>query len=48
MGRLMEETGLTQDQSEYMATIRNCGENLLSVINDIMDYTKLETAGMPN
>lgn len=45
MGRLMEETGLTPDQSEYISTIRNCGENLLAVVNDIMDYTKLEAAG---
>jgi len=46
MGRLMEETGLTPDQSEYVSTIRNCGENLLSVVDDIMDYTKLESSGI--
>ena len=46
MGRLMEETGLTSDQSEYISTIRSCGENLLSVIDDIMDYTKLESSGL--
>lgn len=46
MGKLMEGTGLTPDQSEYVATIRNCGENLLSVINDVLDYTKLESADM--
>lgn len=46
MGRLMEETGLTPDQSEFLSTIRSCGENLLSVIDDIMDYTKLESSDL--
>eukprot|EP00026_Physarum_polycephalum_P001158 Phypoly_transcript_01159.p1 GENE.Phypoly_transcript_01159~~Phypoly_transcript_01159.p1 ORF type:complete len:1003 (+),score=175.51 Phypoly_transcript_01159:241-3249(+) len=44
MARLMEETGLTPDQTECISTIRSCGESLLSVIDDIMDYTKLESS----
>lgn len=42
MSRMLQETGLTLDQTECVATIQYCGETLLSVINSILDYTKLE------
>eukprot|EP00026_Physarum_polycephalum_P001583 Phypoly_transcript_01585.p1 GENE.Phypoly_transcript_01585~~Phypoly_transcript_01585.p1 ORF type:complete len:1072 (+),score=167.91 Phypoly_transcript_01585:208-3216(+) len=45
MSRMLQETGLTMDQTECVSTIQCCGETLLSVINSILDYTKLEATG---
>ena len=47
MASLLEETQLTKEQREYTQSIRNCGENLVSVIKDmlftdVMDYSKME------
>jgi signal transduction histidine kinase/CheY-like chemotaxis protein len=36
MASLLAETNLTKEQKEYAKTIRLCGENLLTVINDIL------------
>lgn len=45
MSQILTESGLTMDQMESVATIQNCGETLLAVINSILDYTKLEASG---
>jgi two-component system, sensor histidine kinase len=45
MSRILQDTELTMDQTECVATIQHCGETLLSVINSILDYTKLEASG---
>jgi signal transduction histidine kinase/CheY-like chemotaxis protein len=47
MTSLMTETTLTSEQQEYTDTIRECGDNLLKVVNDILlkdilDYSKVE------
>jgi CheY-like chemotaxis protein/signal transduction histidine kinase len=44
MASLLGETSLTQEQKEYAQTIGQCGENLMTVINnmlisDVLDYT---------
>jgi len=44
MASLLAETPLTQEQKEYAQTIGVCGENLMTVINDmlisdVLDYT---------
>ncbi len=42
MGELMEETPLTSDQKEYVQLLRSAGSTLLSLINDILDLSKIE------
>ena len=42
MVTLLEDTELSQEQAEYLSSIRSCGDGLLVVINDILDISKLE------
>lgn len=39
---LVLDTGLTQEQHEYLDISRTSAESLLSVINDILDFSKIE------
>lgn len=43
MASLLASTKLSDEQREYTDTIQNCGESLLVVINDILDYSKIES-----
>ncbi len=42
MADLLMETDLTEEQRLYASTIRNSGEALLVIINDVLDYSKIE------
>jgi signal transduction histidine kinase/CheY-like chemotaxis protein len=51
MASLMAETSLTDEQREYNDTIRDCGDSLLKVVNDILlndllEYSKVESGKM--
>ncbi|MBR9837499.1 MAG: response regulator [Rhodobacteraceae bacterium] len=42
MADLLSDGALSEDQQLYVATIRTSAEALLKIINDILDYSKLE------
>ena len=42
MADMLMETGLTEEQRLYASTIKNSGEALLVIINDVLDYSKIE------
>ena len=42
MSQLLEYTDLTQEQQEYVTALKISGENMLSLINDILDLSKIE------
>lgn len=46
MADLLTETPLTEDQRLFVDTIRNSGEALLVIINDVLDYSKIEADKM--
>ena len=43
MTELMSDTSLTPRQREYTLTIRASGENLLALLNETLDWTRLES-----
>jgi signal transduction histidine kinase len=43
MAGLLAESPLTDEQRDFAQTIRSSGDHLLAVINDILDYSKLES-----
>jgi signal transduction histidine kinase/CheY-like chemotaxis protein len=42
MAQLLEGTKLDSEQEQYVGTIRSSSESLLAIINDILDYSKIE------
>jgi two-component system, sensor histidine kinase len=44
--QLLAATRLEDSQRDYLSIIRNSGDNLLSLLNDILDMTKIEAGKM--
>jgi len=42
MADVLTDTGLSAEQKLYVDTIKNSGEALLVIINDVLDYSKIE------
>jgi signal transduction histidine kinase/CheY-like chemotaxis protein len=42
MAGLLAETRLAADQRSYLAAVRDCGEHLLGLVNDILDLARLD------
>jgi signal transduction histidine kinase/ActR/RegA family two-component response regulator len=42
VAELLRDTGLSQEQGEYVEIIERSGYSLLGIINDILDFSKLE------
>ncbi len=45
-GELLAQENLTSQQAEYVDTILGCAKSLLYLINDILDYSKIEAGKM--
>lgn len=46
MTSLLAETSLSEEQKDYVETIQASGDTLLRIINDILDYSKIESGKM--
>ena len=46
MLRILSETGLRDDQKRHVITALASGESLLTILNDILDYSKIEHGHM--
>ncbi|NUN64168.1 response regulator [Pseudanabaena biceps] len=46
MTEILQTTSLTPQQQDYVATIKNSGEILLSIINNVLDLSKIESGAM--
>ncbi len=43
---LLQGTDLTREQRDYVETVRSSGDSLLSVINEILDFSKIDSGKM--
>jgi len=46
MASLLAQTPLNKEQNDYIETIRSCGDTLLTVINNVLNFSAIETAGI--
>lgn len=46
MAGLLQSTNLTPEQTSYLNVIETCGESLLSILNQILDYSRIEAGKM--
>jgi two-component system, sensor histidine kinase RetS len=45
MAELLDDTPLTPNQKECVRSIQSAGENLLRIINDVLEYSRIEQTG---
>lgn len=46
MGELLEESPLNQEQYHYIDVSKKAGQNLLNIVNDILDISKIEAGSI--
>jgi signal transduction histidine kinase len=46
MIQLLQDTDMTKKQQEYLGILKDSSLNLLSLLNDILDYTKIESGDL--
>lgn len=46
MAELLEEKDFSQQEKEYIATIKRSSDNLLTIINEILDFSKVDSGKM--
>lgn len=46
MLRLLQETQLSKEQRDYASTIKDSGDAMLALLNDILDFEKIESGKM--
>src|ERR1700747_3544850 len=46
MTELALDTPLTEDQRQSLKTVKSAADNLLSIINDLLDFSKMEAGKM--
>ncbi|KAJ3033006.1 hypothetical protein HDV00_006851, partial [Rhizophlyctis rosea] len=43
---LLADTSLDATQTDFVSTIKECGDGLLAIVNDVLDYSKVEAGKM--
>jgi signal transduction histidine kinase/HPt (histidine-containing phosphotransfer) domain-containing protein len=46
LSKILMNTNLDEEQHNYMSSIKTCSDNLLVIINDILDLTKIQAGKM--
>ncbi|QUD86278.1 response regulator [Phenylobacterium montanum] len=46
MAGLLAETKLAADQRAYLASLHECGEHLLGLVNDVLDLARMDAGGL--
>ena len=46
MLRLLQDTQMSKEQTEYTQAIQNSGDTMLALLNDILDFEKIESGNM--
>ncbi|MCC6597571.1 MAG: response regulator [Alphaproteobacteria bacterium] len=46
MLRLLMDSKMTRQQNEYLQTIQNSGDTMMALLNDILDFEKIESGNM--
>lgn len=46
MTTLMKDTSLNSDQEEMLKITESCGHHMLSIINDVLELSKIEAGSM--